>query len=98
MVGQNTEGTIDRLLDVLKSEPDFQEQLRRNFNQAIQAAGVPALSDVARSFLTGSSIDCAEDSTCSPNEQLTTNHIGPCALTYMGDGSHTRDLAFTHRL
>lgn len=68
MAGQNTEETINRLLHLLKSEPNFQEQLRKNFNQVVQAIGVPALSGVARRFLTGSSIDWPEDITFSPDE------------------------------
>ena len=67
MEGNNPEQMIARLLHLLKSEPDFQERLRQNFDTMIHVAGVPVSRDVTRRFLTGSSRDWPEETTFSPD-------------------------------
>jgi hypothetical protein len=61
MVDANTEQTIDRLLDLLEADPDFSTQLRKDFGEAIQVAGVPVSLDATRGFIKGSCAYSAED-------------------------------------
>lgn len=84
MEDRNSEQTIARLLHLLKSEPDFRERLRKNFDRAVQVAGVSVSRDVTRRFLTGSSGDWPEDPTYSPDD------LGNCQGTSV-TGFHVPD-------